>query len=78
MTPSENEQIQSLNTKVDRILNFLENDPSTGEKGLVARTKDLEKKIGQIETDEKVKRGKTTVLTIVGSALISFLAWLFK
>jgi hypothetical protein len=78
MTTHETTKIDALNVKVDRILTYLENDDATGSKGLVARTAILEKKVQTSETNEKIKRAKMSVLTIVGSAIISFLAWLFK
>ena len=78
MNAHEATKIDALNVKVDRILAYLENDPATGSKGLVARTAILEKKVQTSETNEKIKRGKMSILTIIGSAIISLLAWIFK
>ena len=78
MTQHEKNQIDVLERKIDRILIYLLDDKETGEDGVVSRSKENAKKIAELETNEKVKRGKMAALTIVASGVISFLAWLTK
>ena len=78
MTKIENAQITSLNNKMDKVLSLLEDSSTSNQKGLVSRMNDIERSVGRIKTDEKVKRGKVTALTIVGSGIVTFLGWLFK
>ena len=78
MTAHENNQLDSVNKKIDRILSYLENDPSTGSKGLVERTKDLENQVNQIEVKDKVKRAKLTGFTVLGSGVLTVLIWVFE
>ena len=78
MTAHEKNQLDDVNKNILRILSYLENDPTTGSKGLVERTKDLEQIVSNIQTDEKVKRGKLAGVAIVGSAVVSVLIWVIK
>lgn len=78
MTQHETNQIDEVNKKIDRILFYLLDDKETGSKGLVSTVKNNAQKIEEIETNEKVKRGKWTIATLIGSGTISFLAWLTK
>ena len=78
MTKIENAQLSELDKKVDSILGYLEDSQTSNQKGLVSRMNDMERSVSKIKTDEKVKRGKVTALTIVGSGIVTFLGWLFK
>ena len=78
MTQHEHNQLDEVNRKIDRILMYLLDDKSTGSKGVVSTVKENARKIEELETNEKVKRGKMAALTIVGSGIVSFFAWFFK
>jgi hypothetical protein len=78
MTAHENNQLATVNKKIDRILGYLESDPATKSKGLVEKMQNLEEKVSKIQTDEKVKNAKLAGLTMAGSAAISVLIWMLK
>lgn len=65
--------VQKLNRKMDRILLILENDASTGAKGLVTQVTELKLNfyqfINKYNIDQAVKRGKDTVWKIVWGAV---------
>lgn len=78
MTQHEHNQLDEVNTKIDRILFYLLDDPETDSKGLVSQTKELTDKVSKIETDEKVKRGKVAAITVVGSGLLTAIIWVIE
>ena len=78
MTQHEKNQLDEVNTKIDKILFYLLDDPDTGSKGLVSKSNDMEEKIQNIETNEKIKRAKTAGMTIVGSGVLTGLIWVLE
>lgn len=44
-------EITTVNQKLDRILNILQDDPSIGEDGLVSKVRKHEKRIDKLERD---------------------------
>ena len=66
-------EVKSLNRKMDRILLILENDASTGAKGLVTQVTELKVNfyqfVNKYNIDQAVKRGKDTVWKIVWGAV---------
>lgn len=65
--------VNALNRKMDRVLDILENDDRTGEKGLVTQFGDLRQEfhafLRQYNIDQAVKRGKDIVWRIVWGAV---------
>lgn len=72
----------SLEKKVDRILFYLENDPSTGTKGLVEKVACNQKNVETIKNEMRTIKKIATFLGAVGSAfgyaLYESLKFLFK
>ena len=62
-------EVAVLSRKMDRILNILENDESTGSKGLIAQVNELKnnfyKFVNKYNIDQAKKKGKETVWKIV-------------
>lgn len=79
------EEVRQLSRKLDRVLDILNNDDETGEKGLVARVADLTSDfkgfVAQYNIDQAVKKGKATVWKIVwgavGAAILKLISYLF-
>lgn len=81
-------QISAVNRRLDRILDILENDERTDEKGLVTRVSDLTCEFHSFRTqyniDQAIKRGRDIVWKIVwgivgagiGAGLWAFLKFL--
>lgn len=81
------EEVKLLSKKMDRVLNILENDPATGEKGVVAELNELKKAfyqfVNKYNIDQAIKKGKDTVwkmiwgaagaaLLLIGKFVVSF------
>lgn len=69
MTPD----ITTLDRKVDRILNILENDSRTNQKGLVTQVAELKNNFygfrNQYNTDVAVKKTKDTIWKVIWGAV---------
>ena len=78
MTAHEKNQLDEVNKKIDRILFYLLDDKETGSKGIVSTVKENSKKLEEFETNEKVKRGKWSVYTILGSGVLTGLIWVVE
>jgi len=64
------DKIDSLEIKLDKILFYMNNDPQTGKKGVIAEMEDLKKTISELLTREKVYQAKASVYGVVGGALV--------
>jgi len=78
MTQHEKNQIDEVNKKIDRILFYLLDDKETGNKGLVSTVKSNSKRLDEFATNEKVKRGKWSVYTILGSGILTAFIWIVE
>ena len=59
-----------LEKKFDRVLFYLEDDPSTGQKGLVHKLEDIAQRLERMEEREKVARAKVSAYGAIGGAII--------
>ena len=78
MTQHEKTQIDEVNKKIDRILFYLLDDKQTGNKGLVSTVKDNSQRLDDFATNEKVKRGKWSMFTILGSGVLTAFIWIVE
>jgi len=78
MTQHEKTQIDEVNKKIDRILFYLLDDKQTGSKGLVSTVKDNSQRLDDFATNEKVKRGKWSMFTILGSGILTAFIWIVE
>lgn len=65
------DKIDSLEIKLDKILFYMNNDPQTGKKGVIAEMEDLKKTISELLTREQVYKAKATVWGIVGGVIVT-------
>ena len=75
MTQHERNQIDTVEKKLDKILFYLLDDPDTDSKGVISTVNDNKKRLDVFDTTNKVKAGQVTVLSMVGGAAISLIAW---
>jgi|TARA_R110000772_G_scaffold115285_1_gene220095 hypothetical protein len=75
MTQHERNQIDTVEKKLDKILFYLLDDPETDSKGVISTVNDNKKRLDVFDTTNKVKAGQVTVLSMVGGAAISLIAW---
>ena len=75
MTQHEKNQIDVVEKKLDKILFYLLDDPDTNSKGIVSTVKENQSRLDTMDTDIKVKKGKITILSMVGGGVISLIAW---
>ena len=75
MTQHERNQIDTVEKKLDKILFYLLDDPETDSKGIISTVNDNKKRLDVFDTTNKVKAGQVTVLSMVGGAAISLIAW---
>lgn len=82
---TQKEQIKELTDKIDtlannqkRILYLLENDDTTGTKGLVAEVRDLKAQMGNFSDWVKISKAKATVWGMVGTVIIGGIFWFVK
>lgn len=75
MTQHERNQIDTVEKKLDKILFYLLDDPETDSKGVISTVKDNKQRLDVLATTNKVKAGQITVLSMVGGAAISLIAW---
>tara|TARA_R110001583_G_scaffold75416_2_gene207725 strand:+ start:67 stop:315 length:249 start_codon:yes stop_codon:yes gene_type:complete len=75
MTQHERNQIDTVEKKLDKILFYLLDDPETDSKGVISTVNDNKKRLDVLDTTNKVKAGQVTVLSMVGGAAISLIAW---
>lgn len=59
--------------KMDRVLFYLEDDPTTGQKGFVSRLSSLEARLSNMETLDKINKGKKSVWLFIGSGATALL-----
>jgi len=75
------QQLNDIQKSLDRVISYIEDDQSTGRKGLYTMVKDIEKgqeaqdeKIRKVEsrqsTSEKVKAAKVAVWSALGAGLV--------
>lgn len=81
-------QLSNLENKLDesnvkqelinqKILNWLQDNPDTGEKGVISTQKEQGEDIEEIKTNIKVTNGKIAVGVLVLTSLGGFFTWLF-
>lgn len=81
--------LQEIHDQQTRILSYLENDKSTGRKGLVTELHDLKKDmetikqhhvtfVAEYRRDQAFKAGKNVAWGMVGASLIAIFIWLAK
>lgn len=63
--------IEDQEKKINRILQYLENDDSTSQMGVINKVEDVAKKLDGILTREKIYKAKATVWGMVGSILVA-------
>ncbi len=72
--------VEVLKRDVQKILNYLHNDEGTGEKGLVAQVKLLQKDfssfVSSYKTEQEVKRAKTGLIGAIAGGIMTGLLWL--
>jgi len=59
--------------KMDRVLFYLEDDAATGQKGFVSRLSALEERLSNMETLDKINKGKKSVWLFIGSGATAIL-----
>ncbi len=73
------DDVEILKTKVDKILFYLHNDEGTGEKGLIAQVKVLQKDFSEFviayKTEKAIKKAKLGVIGAIGGGVVTFLIW---
>ena len=69
MDVSEKQAIEALTKKVDKLLFYLESDPTTNSKGLVESLGLLNNRVGVLEDDKKKLNAKVTVIASIGGFL---------
>jgi hypothetical protein len=67
-------RLEELSENVKRILSYLENDETTGRKGIFHDVSDLKDRVGKIEDRHKLQVGLIAVFSSIGAGLI----WLFE
>lgn len=72
------EEFKELSNKIDRVLTYLEDDPSTGRKGIYHRIEVLDKKVVDLETINKITAAQKAVYVFVGGLIFSVSLWLYN
>lgn len=68
-------QLSDTNNTVKKILTYIENDHSTGQKGIVARVLDIEKTVDDHERFKNNLDGKMWGLALIGGIIASILSF---
>ena len=68
------EEFELLKTKLDKVIFHLEDDATTGTKGLISRLTAVEKALTDIDTKAQVEKGRRGVYYVSGGALIWIIA----
>ncbi len=71
-------RLDTLDSSMVRILSILEADEKIGEKGLVKTVREIEEKLSELLTREKVYKSKATTWGIIGGAVSAVLIWVLK
>ena len=71
-------QLDLLSKGQDRILNYLESDHATNQKGLVEKVAENEKRLDQMEQKEAVRKAVYATYGFIGAFVFGFLYWLVK
>lgn len=74
MANIEERDFQQLMADVKRILTYLENDESTGRKGIFHDVEENKKRLQKIEDRQKAQRAIVTFLSVIGG----FLFWVLR
>lgn len=71
--------VEALKKDVQKILSYLHNDDETGEKGLVAQVRIMQKDFNEFtaayKTEQAVKKAKIGLLGTIGGFIGGFLLW---
>lgn len=63
-------EFDTLKAKFDKMLFYLEDDPTTNTKGLISRLSSVEEKLSSMETKAQIDKGKQGVYFVVGGAIL--------
>jgi len=72
------EEKEEVKKQLARVLFILESDNKTHQKGVVERVSDIDRKLTDLLTREKVYKAKATTWGIIGGALSTVLLWFLK
>lgn len=62
-------EIRELVQKIERVLSYIENDSSTGRKGLFAQVDENKVSIEQLQRDAQIRKGLGVGLGMAGAAI---------
>lgn len=68
------DEFEALKPKIDKVLFYLEDDPTTNSKGLISRLAEVENRLSDMVTQNKIDKGKKTVYFFIGGAIIWLIA----
>jgi len=66
-------EFDELVKKMDRVLFYLEDDSATGQRGFISRLSALEDRLKDMETLDKINKGKKSVWIFIGGGISAFL-----
>lgn len=72
------DKVDKLDKKMDRVLEYLNDDQFTGRKGLVSQVDKNTRDIQAEKVNRKVKNAKISIIAWIGSGIISLGAWVIK
>ena len=78
----EEDRIRNIERKLDMILNYLNNDPNTGQNGLVSEVREQRDRIIELEVQSRVNKERSAALGgvtggLIGGVIVS-VQWIAK
>lgn len=75
--PNKEQEIKELVQKIDRVLSYIENDSTTGRKGLFAQVEENRMNIEELQRSSLIKKGMSIGWGAAGAAIFFLLKIIF-